>query len=312
MPDCLQRMAFAVVLLGWGASAHGAMPPIEVAVTFDDLPSHGPTTISGLDPVATQRSILATLRKHRMPPVYGFINGAKLDADAGQRLRTVLEEWLASGNALGNHTYSHLGLSRSNVVDFENDIDRNEPLLRDLAGPGGDASRWKVFRYPYLREGTPDDMREAVRAHLLRHGYRIAEVTIDFGDWAWNAPFARCLAKGDARALLALRKSYLKNALASLQWSVAVANDLFKRPIRQVLLMHVGAFDATMLDQLLTVYEAAGVRFISLDDALKDPVYRGNYRESGGKLLEQAITAEHLPHMQWVTQPEDLLDAVCR
>ncbi|HET6346173.1 MAG TPA: polysaccharide deacetylase, partial [Myxococcota bacterium] len=184
------------------------------------------------------------------------------------------------------------------------------PLLRSLMP--NDEWRWRVFRYPYLREGLVPGVRETIRSHLLRRGYRIAEVTIDFGDWAWNDPFDRCLERGDTRALLALKQSYLKQAVAALRWSVATADDVLKRPIPHVMLLHVGAFDAVMLDALLTRFEQEGVKFITLDEALADPIYSGDTREAGGKLLEQLITTQRLPHTATMPFPEDLLDALCR
>ena len=79
----------------------------QVAITFDDLPEHG-----DLPPHATRvgvaKSILATLKREGLPPVYGFVNGVALEdtpSEAG-----VLRAWRAAGQPLGNHTYSHPNL----------------------------------------------------------------------------------------------------------------------------------------------------------------------------------------------------------
>ena len=302
-------VALACALLLWAlpAGAQDASQPMEVAITFDDLPAHGPR-VPGQSELAVHQALLAVLRKHHIPATYGFINARKVDENPA--LRAVLEAWLAAGQELGNHTYSHADLSRLSVADFNADIDRNEPLLRDLVGP--QTRRWKVFRYPYLREGATVESREQVRAHLQQRGYRIAEVTIDFHDWAWNPAYVRCLAQNDTRALTALQRAYLSEARQELQWSVRTAADLFGRTIAHVLLLHVGAFDAVMLDALLTDYENAGVHFISLDEAMQDPVYSNDSRQHGGGVLEQFISAWHMRHRPYVTQPVELLDALCR
>jgi hypothetical protein len=44
-----------------------------------------------------------------------------------------------------------------------------------------------------------------------------------------------------------------------------------------VLLMHLGAFDARMMPRLLAQYRQAGVRFVSLDTAMRDAFYRADY-----------------------------------
>jgi hypothetical protein len=56
---------------------------------------------------------------------------------------------------------------------------------------------------------------------LKAHGYRIASVTMSFGDYAWNEPYARCMAKGDAAAVAVLEASYLKAAKDSLDYRAA-------------------------------------------------------------------------------------------
>jgi hypothetical protein len=49
---------------------------------------------------------------------------------------------------------------------------------------------------------------------------------------------------------------------------------LFSRQMKHVLLLHIGPFDALMLDELLRAYRAAGTTLITLDAALQDPAYQ--------------------------------------
>ena len=46
------------------------------------------------------------------------------------------------------------------------------------------------------------------------------------------------------------------------------------RPIKHILLLHLGAFDAVMLDELLPSYRQAGVTMIGLTEAMGDPAYK--------------------------------------
>jgi peptidoglycan-N-acetylglucosamine deacetylase len=287
-------------------------PPLEVALTFDDLPSHGPA-FPGVTRMAVIASITATLRKHGVPSAVGYVNGQLVEKHPEDR--AVLEAWLAAGNLLGNHTWSHVDLGQVGLAAYLQDIDRNEPLLRGLAGPTAPERAWKTFRYPFLQEGVDAGSRDAIRAHLTRQGYRVAQVTIDFGDWAWNEASARCAAQGNAQAQEPLRKGYVKTARAFLRWSEAAAQQVFGRPIRHVLLLHAGAFQAETLDALLTAYEKAGVRFITLDEALEDPVYAedpGVAKTWGDSFIEQVIQARKAPHPPFPLQPLDLLEALCR
>ena len=54
-----------------------ASPP-QVAITVDDLPSHGPLP-PGMTRTDAAKSILDTLRQAHAPKVYGFVNAKKLE-----------------------------------------------------------------------------------------------------------------------------------------------------------------------------------------------------------------------------------------
>ncbi|HUJ25822.1 MAG TPA: polysaccharide deacetylase family protein [Myxococcales bacterium] len=284
-----------------------APPPIEMAITFDDLPRHSP--LPGQSELEVHRALLAALKAHGVPQVYGFVNGAKLELHPEDR--AALAAWTEAGYPLGSHTYSHP--EPADVTAYLADIDRNEPLLRELMP--GDESRWKVFRYPYLMEGNTLADRAAIRAHLRERGYRIAEVSVDFGDWAWNEPYARCLAKGDQAAIAELKASYLQAALVLLAFDDSFARRLLGRRIRHILLMHVGPFDAIMLDQLLTLYEKEGVRFIPFEEALQDEVYRLDPKAAptrGDTIEDQVFIERQTPVIPWAQEPIKALDKMCR
>src|SRR5262249_40585777 len=150
---------------------------------------------------------------------------------------------------------------------FLADIERNEPVITRYGGTESD----RLFRYPYLHEGATRSEREVVRRALRERKYQVVPVTVDFFDWVWNDAFARC--GGEPEAVDALRRGFRESALRALSWSEETAETLVRRPIKQILLLHVSAFAALTLDDVLSAYKARGVRFISAKDALEDPVY---------------------------------------
>jgi peptidoglycan/xylan/chitin deacetylase (PgdA/CDA1 family) len=244
--------------------------PIEVAISVDDLtrPPFDP-------PLEPPEQVLARLveafARHRLPPVTGFVNGATVEGRPAER--AALEAWRRAGHRLGNHTFAHVDLARVGPEAFVADVERNEPLLAALAGPGAPARDWRVLRFPFLQEGATVEAREAVREALFARGYRIAEVTVDFEDWRWSPAFARCAGAHDSAGLDELRALYRSAARDALLQADARARELFGRRIRQIVLIHAEAFTAEMIEPLLQEYEALGVRFIALDAALEDPVY---------------------------------------
>ncbi len=279
----------------------------KLAVTFDDLPAHG-----DLPPGVTRQqltdSILATLKHEHMPKVYGFINAQSVD-DEPETLG-VLQAWHDAHQPLGNHTWSHPDLNTLTADQFLADVDKNEAMLKRFDHHGD--SRW--FRYPYLHEGDTLEKHRAVRAGLLAHGYRIAEVSMDFEDYLWNDPYARCVAKGDTAAIQYLHDSYLQTAEQYTDVDRELSEKLFHKDIPYVLLMHLGAFDAKMLPELLALYRRKGFTFITMPKALKDKAYRTDPEggdADGGSYTELLLTIHNVDAGE-KDKPYARLEAICR
>jgi peptidoglycan/xylan/chitin deacetylase (PgdA/CDA1 family) len=291
----------------------------EMAITFDDLPAHG-TLPKGETRLGIADSVLKTLKAERMPPTYGFINGQGVDGIAGEK--AVLQAWRVAGQPLGNHTWSHPDLDTLTAAQFEENIARNEPMLTRLMGEpdGGPDSNpdggndWHWFRYPYLHEGDTLAKRQAVRAWLGGHGYRVAEVNMDFGDYLWNDPYARCVARHDEAAIGRLHDSYLATAGQFVGVFRDLSQRVYGRDVKYVLLMHLGAFDAKMLPELLALYRAKGFTFISLAEAEADPAYKDDpdvADAGGGTELEMMMEAKGMK-IPAANKPEKELARMCR
>jgi peptidoglycan/xylan/chitin deacetylase (PgdA/CDA1 family) len=301
----LRPLAHALILLTAVASAHAQQP--QVAFTFDDLPAHGPLP-PGEGRPGPIRSIIKTLHDEHMPPSYGFVNGFRVRDFPYQR--ELLTEWVASGNPLGNHTFEHPSIEEAPVQNFIDDIAKNEKLLQQV-DPNGD---WHWFRYPYLDEGETLAKRQAARDWLFAHHYKIAEVTIDFEDSLWNEPYARCAVKHDRKAEAWLEKSYLGTADEFIGVFRGLSQQLYGRDIRYVLLLHVGAFDAKMLPQLIALFRARGFQFITLPEAEEDPAYAydPHIGYKGGGTLEELVAQVKGVNFPDNTKPYKKLDRLCR
>jgi len=284
---------------------------IRIAVTFDDLPEHGPIQ-SGTTRLDLHRQLLDVLDRHRVPEVYGFVNANGAQVPDG---RAALELWRDRGHRLGNHTWSHPDLGEVGAAAFITEIDRNDAFLAELLGPAGDPAARRVFRYPYLRQGRDAETVDLVRRHLASQGYRIAEVTIDFSDWAYNPPFVRCTEQQHQDGVQALQRAFLQSADAHLRWSKDAAHALFGRDIAHVLLLHLGSIDAAMLDAMLTSYEEAGAVWITLDEALADPAYARDIRlpaKYWGTWLHKTIAVDGTAVPPAPVEVEMLAQQLCR
>lgn len=278
-----------------------------MAVTFDDLPVHGPLP-PGSTRLEITQSLLKTLKREKLPLVYGFINGGRGTEESDSPW--VLKEWRKAAQPLGNHTWAHLDLNKETPEEFAAEVSRNEPLLASLMGKGD----WHWLRYPYLHEGDTVEKRRAVRAWLFAHGYKIAEVSMDFEDYLWNEPYARCVTQHDEASIAKLHDSYL--AVADQYYGVfrQLSQLLYGRDVKYVLLMHVGAFDARMLPELLALYRGKGVRFIGLPDAMADPAYQDDPEigePMGGTFLELMLQKKKIKFPA-NSKPYKELEAMCR
>lgn len=298
-------------LFALAAAALFALPlhAQQVAITFDDLPAHSSLPI-GDTRLEIANRVITALKEGHVPPTYGFVNAVQFTREPGTE--KVLEAWRAAGFPLGNHGYSHLNLNNISEQDWEADILKDEPTLASLMNSPADDYHW--LRFPFLAEGDTWSKRTAVRAFLREHGYRIAGVTMSFQDYAFNPPYARCLAKKDTDSIKKLQDAYLAAADAQLTRSLALSQQLYHRDIPLVLLMHIGAFDSTMLPRLLALYRSRGVTFVSLEQAEKDPFYRVDTdltRPATPDSLDALNAAAHLPP---VAAPPLLVDLekLCR
>ncbi len=281
---------------------------IQIALTFDDLPWHNDLP-PGVTRQQVAKDIIAALKAAHAPKVYGFVNAVHLQNDP--TLAEVLVDWRAAGFPLGNHTWSHANLNNLSVEAYVDEIIKNEVVLKQYS-KGMD---WHWFRYPYLVEGSDIEKRNAIRKVLAQRGYHIAAVTMSFGDYMWNGPYARCATQHDDEAIKLMEKNYLLAAAQALESSHLMSNALYNRDIPYVLLMHIGGFDAHMLPQLLALYKSKGVQFITLEQAEKAMPYRSDFNpalsaEPSG--LEARMRARGLqvpdndPHLT------SMLDRICK
>ncbi|WP_156361818.1 GDSL-type esterase/lipase family protein [Sphingomonas sp. Leaf343] len=244
-------------------AAKSVDPRPAIALTFDDIPSHGPLP-PGETRLSVIRTITAALAAGKIP-AFGFLNAGIGTNEVGAAAATAA--WRAAGYPLGNHGWSHLALGNVGAAAFTADLIRNEP---PLARAGGD---WRWFRYPFLDEGRDPAIRETVRATLAERGYRIAAVTTSFADYDWNAPYVACRARRDAGAIARLEAAYLTDVRTSALAARAASQARTDRDVPQVVLMHVGAFGAHMLPRVLAEYRTLGFRFVPLEEAQRDPFY---------------------------------------
>ncbi len=271
-------------------------PARAVAITIDDLPvnctcdaEEWPRITEGLLRALTTRGV----------PAIGFVNEVKLypslrGRGAGQRPDglepnadrvALLERWLEAGMELGNHSFSHPDLHATPLAEYQRELLDGERITRTLLVPHDKSPRF--FRHPYLRTGRDLAKKRAFERFLEESGYRIAPVTIDNAEWIYARAYDVALDKGtpagrsEAERVAAAYLDYMVRQTAFFEGQ---AKKLLGRDMTHVLLLHANRLNAAFLGDLLDRLEARGYRFVSLDEALKDPAYgrRDDYTGRAG------------------------------
>jgi peptidoglycan/xylan/chitin deacetylase (PgdA/CDA1 family) len=305
-PKAVMLFLFLVAFAGSGVAQ-------KLAITIDDLPQNGALP-PGVTRVDITRDTLAVLKKRHVPPVYGFINAKKLEGsvDGAEALKL----W-AAAEPFGNHTYTHIDLEANTAEAFERDMEQNEPTLELLAKPGlgKSGNDWHWLRYPYLHEGDTVEKRRAVREYLTKHGYKIAQVTLDWEDYMWNSAYARCAAKNDKKSIEWLRTSYLTTASDFLDLGREQAKLIYGHEINYVLLMHLGAFSSTIMPDALDLLKKKGFKLVTLEEAESDPIYQGDPNiglHDAGTLLDQMMQLKQIKYPEHVEKPYKEVQSVCQ
>jgi peptidoglycan-N-acetylglucosamine deacetylase len=279
-----------------------------VALTFDDVPAGGGLHVNETR-VGIITRLINELKASHLKGVYGFVNGTGVDEDPD--LQQSLRLWVAAGMRIGNHTFDHPALDDTTAEAYIHNIAINEPTLRKY-DPHGD---WHWFRYPYLEEGNTVAKREAVRGWLKQHGYRIAEVTLNFQDDDWDDPYGRCLAKHDEAGIAWLKQSYMENAAEFIREGREEQLIAFGHEVPNVLLLHETDFTTLMLPSLMKLLRSEGFRFAPLAKIARNPVYRLNPdipNPGGGSITNQVMDKRNLRYPPFKPEPSEKLDHLCR
>jgi peptidoglycan/xylan/chitin deacetylase (PgdA/CDA1 family) len=266
----MKRLLCCISLLAFAPFAFAASKR-EVAITVDDLPvaQSGPSACRfGNLQIQTLRMLEQFLRQKA--PITAFVvAGACPDLTDGDR-RTVLKLWQDAGAELGSNTYSPLDLSKEDPAAYEADILKADQTLRPLLG--GRPIRY--FRYPMLHTGPTPEIKARIAKFIASHGYTNAPVTFDNGDWMFASVYSDAIAKGNMELMAHVKDEYVRYMESVVDFFEQRSLEVVGRDIPQIMLIHANRLNADMVGDLLLMMKHRGYRFISLDQALKDPAYQ--------------------------------------
>jgi peptidoglycan/xylan/chitin deacetylase (PgdA/CDA1 family) len=235
----------------------------EICITIDDLPVV--RVHDRIQRLMITDEILYTLEEFGVTAA-GFVVGDNIEGDID-----ILESWLAAGHTLGSHTYSHPDLNDVPYNLYIKDIEKGNESIEEILIAAEQSKRY--FRYPSLHYGNSFDVKEAVADYLDAHGYIVAHVSVDTDDFVYNLQFEKLYQAGDSLKMIQLGNEYLDHIMEELEAAEILADEIFGRPVKHILLLHANRLNGAFLADLLSEISLRGYDFISLDKAITDPVY---------------------------------------
>lgn len=250
-----------------------------MSVTVDDLPGAG-LRIETQDYAEILQGIQNQLKSFDAPAI-GFVNETKLYRDEKLQVErlALLRAWMKAGYELGNHTFSHHSLHRTELTDYLVDIKKGETLLRPLLAEFGQVPRY--FRHPMLHTGQTMETKAKVHSFLKELGYQIAPVTIDSSEWIYARAYDRALLDREQDLASRIANDYVRYMLDKTAYFERQSEVLLGRNMAQTLLIHANRLNRDHLNRLLGDLKDRGYRFVTLEEALKDPAYQMEDRFTG-------------------------------
>lgn len=240
-----------------------------LAITFDD---GFDTKDNEAQASSDNASMLHTLNHHRIRAML-FPSG--LVADHARNL-VLIRSWGEAGHLIGNHTYSHSSLSKSDTAQYVADVQHAHELLHKLPG-------WcPRLRFPYLDEGQNSAQHSQTIQWLAEHQYGVAPVTISLPDWEYAQRYLDTLKSGSDAEAASFRQNYIEQVGKQALAQAARWQEQLQRNPTHVLLLHANHLNATVLPELLQWFKSNGWTFVDPLKAFEDPIYQRSYKQTAG------------------------------
>lgn len=180
----------------------------KIALTFDDGPHPRYT-----------RKILDVLAKYNVKATF-FVIGQNIEYYPG-----IVEQIIAEGHEIGNHTYRHKRTKTLDSASFCDDVRRCDGMIEASCN-----SKARLFRPP---EGYVDDKVKEIAREL---GYSIILWNIDTRDWehASTDQIARCVTEKAEAGDIILMHDYVSGKSSTVDALEVIIPSLLSRGYRFV------------------------------------------------------------------------------
>jgi len=257
----------------------------KICLTFDNLPAE--REYGERERNEINEGILSTLGNHKILAA-GFVVGDNIAGDW-----EIVVKWLEAGHTIGFMTYSGQDIENVPVDIFMADVAKGKEVVEDLLQSYKQKARY--FRYPYLHYGSSPEVRNRVEGLITEQKITIAHASIVVEDFVYNLTLEKLYNGMDSLKIMQLRDEYIEHILERLGDAETLAMDIVNRPIRHILQLRANRINSLFLEDILAAIADKGYEFTSLNNALKDKVY---------KILEDYYGTKGLSYLERIKNSE--------
>lgn len=233
----------------------------EIAITFDDAPTHDSPALKG---DARTRLIIEHLKSNNVDQAAFFVLTNNINAESQKRL----SQYSRAGHLLANHSHTHLWIHEVGTEKYIQDVAKADSVL----SPYPSYKKW--FRYPYLNEGRTIGSRDSIRVALKELNLINGYVTIDNYDWYLNNLLQQAVKNHKKVNESKLRAIYIDHIYSSVLFYDNIAQQHLGRSPKHVLLLHENDLAALFLGDLIRHLRQKGWKIITPEEAYEDPIAR--------------------------------------
>lgn len=275
----------------------GLLAQKMVAITIDDVPN---TTL--YQQQNHQAHLLQQLDTLQIPTAIFINEGLLYKTAAISKNFDWLHQWVKREyTTLGNHTFSHARYSTTGTSFFA-DILKGASISSELAAYYNKPLHH--FRFPYNDLGKDSLQQAAIDSFLTKQGYQSTPFTIESSDWLYNAVYQYYWEQENKEKAQEIGQQYITKTLAYFDFFETLALHDYGRPVKHIYLCHDNLLNAHYLSSLIAQLKARNYQFISLDEALEDPIYQQTnyYHKKWGISWFYRWKAIHKERIQFLRQ----------
>ena len=260
-------MKVSIVLIALCLSTSTILAQKKVSITIDDVPNARLYAKEGF------RSRLLHQIDSMKLPVAIFINEERIfDVEDADKILNIFDEWIGNPNVIvGNHGYKHRMYSNEGIDSFKIDVLQGESITKPIARKYNKSENY--YRFPYNDLGKNAAEHKAAADFLKSRSYILTPYTMHSDDWLVTQLYEFYIANGRLKDAARIGQAFVDFTLKNFDYIESITDKKPGRNVSQIYLMHDNLLNADYLGVLITALKKRGYSFITLDEAMKDPVY---------------------------------------